>query len=417
MQMKAYMKLIRSYMGIMRLTAAVICLLLQLGASPLYGRRYDMAIIPNTDVNLASDIRDVLNAAGGSVTNDVITFFQERAKLNKWAKYKPFKYPKDFNVTDSERSSRNWGLSNVPYFDNVNYMADFVKYGSPQAGNCGTPYFTYIPPAGGASEPMRLEDFRGYFTDAVQPYMPYNGSVMMAESTYIFSITVPMNVQPSSQNYLTLADLHFINAYNNVVGDWKDCYLCMGLISMTSTEFYIATGNAEIADDPTIGKYPGTSVFVFNRMRYAAGKYKSFLFVSSVKDIGSSTAPTSGLFSPLTFTYGEVTLKDYAPPVELKEVTATKISTGTKVISVNFKIYNNTNDKLSASITVTILTQYEVTINNFNYTEYVNSDTYLSFGKSYLGSQVSNFDGAKKVNVTVIINGQTLSQTVDIQNY
>ena len=51
------------------------------------------------------------------------------------------------------------------------------------------------------------------------------------------------------------------------------------------------------------------------------------------------------------------------------------------------------------------------------YNEYIDADTYLSFGKSYLGSQISNFDGAKKVNVTVVINGQTLSQTVDIQNY
>ena len=179
----------------------------------------------------------------------------------------------------------------------------------------------------------------------------------------------------------------------------------------------MATGNASVADDPTIGNYPGNAIFVFDRVRHAAGKYKSFLFVSSVKDVGSSTAPTSGFFTPLTFAYGEVTLKNYAPPVELKELSATKISTGTKVISVNCKIYNNTNSRLSANIKVTIYTQYESVINTFTYNEYIDADTYLSFGKSYLGSQISNFDGAKKVNVTVVINGQTLSQTVDIQNY
>ena len=308
-------------------------------------------------------------------------------------------------------------MSNVPYWDNVNYMADYVRNGSPLAGNCGTPYFAYIPPVGGTSEPLRLEDFRGYYTEAVQPYLPYNDSVMMADSTTAFSITVPVNVQPSQQYNLTLADLHYINSGGNVVGDWRNSYLCLGLLKIGSTEFYMATGNASVADDPTIGNYPGNAIFVFDRVRHAAGKYKSFLFVSSVKDVGSSTAPTSGFFTPLTFTYGEVTLKNYAPPVELKELSATKISTGTKVISVNCKIYNNTNSRLSANIKVTIYTQYESVINTFTYNEYINSDTYLSFGKSYLGSQISNFDGAKKVNVTVVINGQTLSQTVDIQNY
>lgn len=373
-------------------------------------------ILPSINLK-TEDIRDTLNANGGSVSNDCLMFFTDAANIRIWAKYKPFKYPKNFNVTDNERSSRNWGLSNVPYWDNVNYMADYVRNGSPLAGNCDTPYFAYIPPVGGTSEPLRLEDFRGYYTEAVQPYLPYNDSVMMADSTTAFSITVPVNVQPSQQYNLTLADLHYINSGGNVVGDWRNSYLCLGLLKIGSTEFYMATGNASVADDPTIGNYPGNAIFVFDRVRHAAGKYKSFLFVSSVKDVGSSTAPTSGFFTPLTFTYGEVTLKNYAPPVELKELSATKISTGTKVISVNCKIYNNTNSRLSANIKVTIYTQYESVINTFTYNEYINADTYLSFGKSYLGSQISNFDGAKKVNVTVVINGQTLSQTVDIQNY
>lgn len=377
-----------------------------------------MAIIPDTNINLSNNTGAVLRDAGGNVNiNYAPSFFATDANIREWAKYKPFKHPKNFNVTDNERSSRNWGLSNVPYWDNVNYMADYVRNGSPLAGNCGTPYFAYIPPVGGTSEPLRLEDFRGYYTEVVQPYLPYNDSVMMADSTTAFSITVPVNVQPSQQYNLTLADLHYINSGGSVVGDWRNSYLCLGLLKIGSTEFYMSTGNASVADDPTIGNYPGNAIFVFDRVRHAAGKYKSFLFVSSVKDVGSSTAPTSGFFTPLTFTYGEVTLKNYAPPVELKELSATKISTGTKVISVNCKIYNNTNSRLSANIKVTIYTQYESVINTFTYNEYIDADTYLSFGKSYLGSQISNFDGAKKVNVTVVINGQTLSQTVDIQNY
>lgn len=47
-----------------------------------------MAVIPSTNVNLATNICDVLNAAGGSVGSDgnVASFFTSEAKINKWAK-------------------------------------------------------------------------------------------------------------------------------------------------------------------------------------------------------------------------------------------------------------------------------------------------------------------------------------------
>ena len=48
-----------------------------------------MAVIPNTNVNLATNVRDVLNAAGGSVTNDLRSFFKNAAKIDMWALFKP----------------------------------------------------------------------------------------------------------------------------------------------------------------------------------------------------------------------------------------------------------------------------------------------------------------------------------------
>nr|DAQ19077.1 MAG TPA: hypothetical protein [Caudoviricetes sp.] len=59
-----------------------LALLLLLAILPLSGRACDMAIVPNTKVRLAENIRDVLNSAGGSVTDDIVTFFQDRAKIN-----------------------------------------------------------------------------------------------------------------------------------------------------------------------------------------------------------------------------------------------------------------------------------------------------------------------------------------------
>ena len=45
-------------------------------------------IIPNTKINLATNIRNVLNNAGGTVSNKTSSFFTPAAKINKWSKYK-----------------------------------------------------------------------------------------------------------------------------------------------------------------------------------------------------------------------------------------------------------------------------------------------------------------------------------------
>ena len=46
------------------------------------------SILPNTNVSF-NDIRDTLNANGGSVTNDAITAFQSRANMNVYSKSRP----------------------------------------------------------------------------------------------------------------------------------------------------------------------------------------------------------------------------------------------------------------------------------------------------------------------------------------
>ena len=109
-----------------------------------------MAIVPNSNVNLANNVRDVLNGSGGSVSNDLTSFFKDAAKIRMWAAYKPFIMAKDF-PTDSERSGvQGSGLS-------VNYS---------NRGIFNIASFQYNLPTGGASAPMRLGDFRGYNSEA-----------------------------------------------------------------------------------------------------------------------------------------------------------------------------------------------------------------------------------------------------------
>lgn len=122
-----------------------------------------MAVIPNTNVNLATNVRDVLNSAGGSVGNALTSFFSASAKLNKWAKYKPVIY---YNqpFLDDDRRWKGDGLCGFTrgsiVFNSVDDLVTAYKNGAT---------FVYDIPSGGVAEPMRLGDFRGYCTDAQAP--------------------------------------------------------------------------------------------------------------------------------------------------------------------------------------------------------------------------------------------------------
>lgn len=123
-----------------------------------------MAVIPNTNVNLATNVRDVLNSAGGSVGNALTSFFSASAKLNKWAKYKPVIYYNQSFLDDDRRWKGGDGLCGFTresiVFNSVNDLVTAYKNGAT---------FVYDIPSGGVAEPMRLGDFRGYCTDAQAP--------------------------------------------------------------------------------------------------------------------------------------------------------------------------------------------------------------------------------------------------------
>lgn len=121
-----------------------------------------MAIIPNTEVFLPTEVRDVLNSAGGSVTDDTLTFFTKAANINKWARYKPESYPQDAAMSEHERKLNNFG------FD-VSSMAGIVVPTLIEMARSGNTW-KYILPSGGKNSPFRLGDFRGYNTEAKPPF-------------------------------------------------------------------------------------------------------------------------------------------------------------------------------------------------------------------------------------------------------
>lgn len=118
-----------------------------------------MATIPNTNVNLATNVRDVLNAAGGSVNNDLTSFFKAAAKINKYSRYKPYVHSKDFDLTDSDIKGINFGMTPKEFGlgqlnGNAAYNPSFVW------GQWSLP-----------TTKLRLGDFRGYDSSNKLPHI------------------------------------------------------------------------------------------------------------------------------------------------------------------------------------------------------------------------------------------------------
>lgn len=164
-----------------------------------------MAVIPSTNVNLATNICDVLNAAGGSVGSDgnVASFFTSEAKINKWAKFKPVICSNQPFLDDDRRWQGDTGL--------CGFASDSIVFGS--AAELVSAYisgstFVYEIPSGGTKEPMRLGDFRLYYTDAKAPILSFGYTGQMAS-----------NDSSSSSTFTILGNGDIDTAYNLRMSD------------------------------------------------------------------------------------------------------------------------------------------------------------------------------------------------------
>ena len=125
-------------------------------------------ILPTTNLKY-DDIRDTLNSAGGSVTNDVASAFKATANINKWSRHKPVKLAVNF-CQDFDSSAPNYdadwwkgtprtfGLK-IPYLHattRLNNDALKIISHAPEPPN-----YTYELPTGGENDPLRIGDFAG----------------------------------------------------------------------------------------------------------------------------------------------------------------------------------------------------------------------------------------------------------------
>lgn len=163
-----------------------------------------MAIIPDSNVNLASNVRAVLNEAGGSVGNSLTSFFSADAIKAEFSKYKPVVYANQPFLDDERR----WkGDNNMCGFTSGSVMFNDVS-ALVTAYDSGST-FVYDVPSGGTSRPMRLGDFRGYNTDAKAPIWDFyvNRAFVSSDSASTIDCELVDNHSGINANYnLILAD-------------------------------------------------------------------------------------------------------------------------------------------------------------------------------------------------------------------
>lgn len=122
-------------------------------------------IIPSQNVSW-DDIRDSLNASGGSVNNNVSSAFAESANINKWSKYKPvistnpFPTSSDWYGGDDGRCGLNFKPIEI---DLGSQLQAFQRIRSAYKDST---QWNYILP----QPPYRLGDFRGYARNSIRPF-------------------------------------------------------------------------------------------------------------------------------------------------------------------------------------------------------------------------------------------------------
>lgn len=243
-------------------------------------------VIPETQVNLI-DLRDTINAFGGSASNYLPSFFQNN-DMNMWARFKftivngrPF-------VDDSKRWQGDDGMCglNIPEFSSPSAMRAALTSGEDKR--------SYRPPQGGETQPMRLGDARKYMYTAVCPIGSMESNVFLRSTTggYEFDINVEVVVQSSDLN-LTLNDLSIRGV------KFSQMYLGVYMVPKSGSGYYWGSSSTPIGEN-------GALTMTLKGTSGTLGEFNAYVFLSTSSQVGAEQA---GYFYGLNKTAQTVTIK------------------------------------------------------------------------------------------------------------
>lgn len=223
-----------------------------------------MAVVPNTNVNLATNVRDVLNGAGASVGNEVKAYFSSSVIKAWWSKFKPTIYPNEPFLDDDRRWQGYNGLCGFTnasvFFNTVDALVNAYK-------NKAT--FVYDVPQGTASEPMRLGDFRGYKTDAKPPIWDFyiNGSFKSGNTSSSIDCELVDNHSGLDASYNLVMGNFSVNGGN--VANWY-----FGVVIVANGKFFKKSHTGSIGSSATITNRIFT--VTYSEVANACGAFSSF---------------------------------------------------------------------------------------------------------------------------------------------
>lgn len=200
---------------------------------------------------------DMIKAKLGTNTNDV-DLICKHVNINKWSKSKPINHTKLFDLTDTDRKSKNYGLS-FPYSDSNDHTIALSGW-------------SYDRPIGGSSSPYRLDDFRNYYHASIPPLditmLPILNVVNQS------GVTGFVGDQMSSNIYqIGIDDFASIVGTNNIANS----YFTVAMKKSTENLVYFLSAEDTIANNDT------TILVNNNENIFNTSKLEVFFLLSSVK--------------------------------------------------------------------------------------------------------------------------------------
>ena len=219
-------------------------------------------------------IYDVQKCLGIS-QGDLGTLITNAANINKWAKFKPVRWPNINTVGGWDAANHKWG-SGATWWkaDGLCGFATTVatEFGEPTSsvsfayklinGQLG---WTYQKPTGGASQPFRLIDFAQYYHQAISPYGEIGNTVIYIDNNG--NAQIDWDVVPVESRNLALSDINI--SINGSTYPLTDFYL--GLILYSGSTYYLFTSSDTFATGQSLS-------VVMNNVASLAGNWNVMPF-------------------------------------------------------------------------------------------------------------------------------------------
>lgn len=261
-----------------------------------------MAQIASTNVSMDT-IKNTLTSGGGSVSNDLLTFFTSNAKINIWSKWKPILIPADFVDNESTMKEYDWGIT-IPSTTNLT-----TAYNGSSISD-----WNHKLPTGGSSGPYRLGDFRNYRSDATSPF---KGLEVMPGNSYVPGDTATVTLYCRMFNDSNEAGMLGLND----LGTLSNCQCAFikrspsGTLTQQITSATIDQNHGSISI--TFPKFTTSDygTHTFTAALYKNGTYyplpitkKSVVVerpnINTTFTMGSASIESSGFYASCTLTWG-----------------------------------------------------------------------------------------------------------------